>query len=82
MPKRMERDKIEFGVDNLTKETPPQVKAVYRVVMFVCGLWAMCIEPRFPQLPEQVVHIIDNCLLALNSMVYFVCQFFGWRAKE
>ncbi len=79
---KMEKDKIEFGIDHLAQETPKQVKTIYRVVMFICGLWAMCIEPRFPQLPLQVVHIIDNSLLALNGTVYFVCQFFGWRVKE
>ncbi len=78
----MEKDKIEFGIDHLAQEAPKQVKTIYRVVMFVCGLWAMCIEPRFPELPMQVAHIIDNCLLAVNGTVYFVCQFFGWRVKE
>lgn len=78
----MEKEKIEFAAGHLTTDTPPQVKVVYRTVMFVCGLWAMCIEPRFPDMPAQVAHIIDNTLLALNGTVYFVCQFFGWRTKE
>jgi hypothetical protein len=78
----MEKDKIEFGVGQLAQETPKPVKAMYRVVMFVCGLWAMCIEPRFPGLPVQLVHVIDNWLLAINGLVYFICQFFGWRVKD
>ena len=78
----MESNKIDFGVDHLATDTPKPVKNVYRTIMFLCGFWAICVEPRFPNIPEHIVHEIDNWMLALNTFIYFICQFFGWKVPS
>lgn len=70
--------KIAFGMEGLNGATPPIVKNIYRAIMFLCGFWAIVLEPQF-HLPDTITHNIDKWLMVSNTGIYFICQFFGWR---
>ncbi len=70
---------IGFGTKSaLAGPTPKAIQLFYRILLFCGGLWALIIQPQFPQIPSTVAHSIDKWVLIGNTLIYFLCQFFGW----
>ncbi len=78
---------IGFGTkEAIAGSTPLAIKYLYRTLMFFGGLWALVIEPQFPNIPVNITHNIDKWIVVGNGVVYYISQFFGWvvpkRASE
>lgn len=70
---------LGFGTKSaMAGATPLAIKYFYRSLLFFGGLWALVIEPQFPNIPVEIVHNIDKWILIGNALVYYICQFFGW----
>jgi hypothetical protein len=70
--------KFSFSLGNLRRETPIQFKRIYRIFMLVSTLWVATIQPKF-NLDPILVADIDKWILVINSLVYHICQHFGWK---
>lgn len=74
---------IGFGTKSaLAGATPKAIQFFYRALLFLSGLWALVIEPQFPNIPIKVGHDIDKWILIGNALIYYVCQFFGWVVPQ
>lgn len=70
---------IGFGTKSaLAGATPKAIQFFYRSLLFLSGLWALVIEPQFPNIPIKIAHDVDKWILIGNTIIYYVCQFFGW----
>lgn len=70
---------IAFGTKSaIAGATPKAIQFFYRTLMFLGGLWALVIEPQFPNIPVRAAHDIDKWILIGNALIYYLCQFFGW----
>jgi len=78
----METTNLKFGTDQFGKETPPQIKLIYRLLMFASFMWAMALEPRFPGLSEHVKYSVDSWLLIGNYGIYYFCNCFGIKPPD
>lgn len=58
--------------------TPKGLKLFYRGLMIASMVWAIIVEPIFTNIPMPLAHKIDQVLIALNTVIYQVCQLFGW----
>lgn len=72
---------VTFGMSGLSSATPQQIKTLYRVIMFLSGLWVTVIQPQFHFTPE-VEAAVNKWILVGNTGIYYICQFFGWSDKD
>ncbi len=74
---------IGFGTKSaLAGATPKAIQFFYRTLLFLGGLWALVIAPQFPKIPLEAAHQIDKWILIGNTLIYYICQFFGWVTPQ
>ncbi len=69
---------IKVGMQGLSHPTPQVIKAIYRAIGLASAIWVMVIQPQF-HLPEHIQMLVDKWLLVGNTLIYTLCQFFGWQ---
>jgi hypothetical protein len=69
---------LSFGTNAALKaETPTYIKNIYRVLGALSAIWIL-ISPMFPEIPEHTQNIILRILGVGNTIIYAVCQQFGY----
>lgn len=73
---------IQFGTDQVGVETPPQIKLIYRWLMFISAIWFMAIDPRLPDLSEHIKYVIASWIGGGNIAIYAFCNCFGYKCPD
>lgn len=68
---------MKFGLSQWRVETPIAIKAIYRILGLLSVLWVSVVQPRFPNIPTQIVAEINNWIIVGNATVYTICNYFG-----
>lgn len=61
----------------LNGKTPPAIKWVYRILGLMSAIWIL-VSGAFPEIPEHTNYSILRVIGLANSIVYTICQSFGY----
>lgn len=62
--------------------TPVMIKRLYQGLFILSTIWAVMIEPIFTNIPLVIAHRIDQLLIAGDTVIYLLCQQFGWVSPK
>ncbi len=68
---------IGFGGDAANNPTPKAIKMIYRGLMVATGIFTL-VAAAYPTIPQSVQLNVLKASGLLTTVVYFICQQFGW----
>lgn len=74
---RKEGRVIKFGAAQLSNPTPGIAKIVFRIILYLSGLWAV-VSPLATQIPAETLADINQWLLIGNAAINITIKFWGW----
>lgn len=66
---------LKFGVGQFGKETPHQLKLVFRIVLYLSGLWTL-LAPVLTNIEEVMRGKIDHWIVIGLMVMRFTISFF------
>lgn len=72
---------VKFGLGQITNPTPKWAKAIFRIISFATGLWAIAQQMDLG-LSQELVSKINSYCVGIVPAVHFAIKFFGWDYKD
>jgi len=73
---------LQFGTQAaLDARTPKYIKAIYQIIGLLSAIWVL-VSPNFPEIPEHTQTVILKILISSNTVIYAICQQFGYVKED
>lgn len=73
--------KTTFGIPSLSKDTPPALRLLGNIIMFLAVLWAF-LQPQIIELSPEVQATISRWVIIATGSFKLFIQFFGLQAED